>query len=83
MSYLGAYCLVSQKATPGRVTEIIYYLGKWGEVITSERGGCERKSPTSSRLFYRELAKVGKKFSRIRRSRAMRSLIVLSSVGRE
>ena len=43
MSYLGAHCLVSQKATPGRVTEIIYHLGKLGEVIMSERGGCERK----------------------------------------
>ena len=43
MSYLGSNCLVSQKATPGRVTEIICYLGKWGEVIMSERGGCERK----------------------------------------
>ena len=61
MRYLGAHCLVSQKATPGSVTEIICYLGKLGEVIMSERGGCERKSPTSSRLFYRELAKVGKR----------------------
>ena len=61
MSYLGAHCLVSQKATPGRVTEIICHLGKLGEVIMSERGGCERKSPASSRLFYRELVKVGKK----------------------
>jgi hypothetical protein len=39
MSYLGAHCLVSQKATSGRVTEITYHLGKLGEVITSERGG--------------------------------------------
>jgi hypothetical protein len=43
MSYLGAHCLVSQKATPGRVTEIICHLGKLGKVIMSKRGGCERK----------------------------------------
>ena len=40
MSYLGSNCLVSQKATPGSVTEIICHLGKLGEVIMSERGGC-------------------------------------------
>ena len=60
ISYLSSNCLVSQKATSGRVTEIICHLGKLGEVIMSERGGCERKSPTSSRLFYRELHIVGK-----------------------
>ena len=43
MSYLGAHCLVSQKVTPGRVTEIICHLGKLGKVIMSERGGYERK----------------------------------------
>jgi hypothetical protein len=43
MSYLGAHGLVSQKAMPGRVTEITCHLGKLGEVIMSERGGYERK----------------------------------------
>jgi hypothetical protein len=43
MNYLGSHCLVSQKATPGRVPEIICHLGKLGEVIMSERGGCKRK----------------------------------------
>ena len=51
MSYLGAHGLVSQKETPGRVTEIIYYLGKLGEVITSERGGCERNSLLEAGYF--------------------------------
>ena len=59
-SYLSSNCLVSQKATSGRVTEIICHLGKWGGAIMSERGGCERKSPTSRQAFYRELVKVGK-----------------------
>ena len=39
MRYLGSTCLVSQKATPGRVTEIVCHLGKRGEAIMSERGG--------------------------------------------
>src|SRR5688500_7650317 len=60
MRYLGSHCLVSQKATPRNVTAITDDLGKWGEVIMSERGGCERKSPASSRRFYRELLKGGK-----------------------
>jgi hypothetical protein len=40
MRYLGSNCLVSQKATPGSVTEIIHHLGKREEAIMSERGGC-------------------------------------------
>ena len=51
MSYLGSHCLVSQKATPGRVTEIIRYLGTWGEVIMSKHGGYERKSPVEAGDF--------------------------------
>ena len=43
MRYLGVHRLVSQKAMPGRVTEITCHLGKLGEVIMSERGGYERK----------------------------------------
>jgi hypothetical protein len=44
--------LVSQKATPGRITEIIYNLGKRGGVTMSERGGYERKYPTSRQVIF-------------------------------